>query len=752
MQRSSLHLRTSAVTVGLCLVGLLSGCGETTPQVSTPETESTLPPVTLNMAGTWKDEGARYEICDYVEPNLEVYMQLEQATGQDTFSGPLVMGIDNGTEHGFVGGTTSGSVSGGKLTGTASVVNSLGDTLTFDMALSPSESRLTGRLLGKEPFPCDFYETPMLGDDTIVIEVDLQRTDEALPRGVAPQEPVEDDALEPNNDKDEAAEIELDYEATLVLQDEDWFKLTLSEEQLLTLGIQADDASHFYVDANFYNEAREVVYNADFYDSSYSAQTEVARFEAGVYYLELSGYVESETQSYTLNLSSQGLPDAAFEPNNTAQSATPLTLGAPARTMYLADGDEDWFSFTLDTAQSVTFDLKNGEDGFSYVILDDELNHRNNGYSNQALTMTLTAGHYYLGVHHSYSATLYSVHVSGEDIPDSAFEPNDSASTAAEIEADFSGEMYLMQEDEDWFSFNLKETQLVTFNLGDNYYYLAATLYDADLDVYRSGDYNEPFTLALETGTYYLRVYNEYGYYDDLNYSLEISGAPIPDKEFEPNDSFNTASAVQLPFSADLYMAKGEEDWFKFTLSEEQLVTLERSDDGYYDLDGAFYKEDGTQVEGHTFSLASSSAVSFILPADTYVVSLSDGYYYGDRDFTYSLSVTSEDIPDLEYEPNNSRSEAHTVTLGFSDNDLLVSRGDDDWFRFTLSQATQVNITLEGGEYDHPSVTLRDTNGRHMRGLSSGSNSLVLSKGTYYLEVDGYYGGAKKYGLSIHKK
>ncbi len=758
--RISHRLRATTVVVGLLLTGLLSSCGETTPPVDPPETESTLPPITLNVAGTWKDEGGRYEICEYVEPNLEVYMQLEQNTGQGDFSGSLIIGVDDGTEYAFVSGRAKGSVSGDKVTGTASIVNDLGDTFTFGMALSLSESRLTGKLLGKEFLPCDSYENPTLGDDTILIEVDLQRTDAAPPTGT-PREPVEDDALEPNNSADEAAEIDLDYQAELVLQDEDWFEFTLSEEQLVTLDVQADDASYFYVDAIIYDASKEVLGSYEFYGSN--PKPKQIQLSAGVYTLRLSGNVNSQTRGYSLSLSSEPLPDAAFEPNESAQSATSLTLGAEALAMYLSDDDEDWFSFTLATPQIVTFEVESSGSSLRYTLLDSAFNEQRRIYvyedsPDDTVVATLAAGTYYLKIYRYYDATAYSVRVSSEDLPDSTFEPNDAADQAAELtfnaSGNFSGEMYLMQEDEDWFALTLNEARLVTFNLGKSYYDFSTALYNADLEEQRSSSYRGyAFTVALEAGTHYLRVYG-YDYGNGLGYSLKVNSEPIPDAEHEPNDSFNAATPIQLPFTDALYMAQEDEDWFSFTLSEEQLVTLERSDTDSYRVNGAFYTADGTKLSGKSFSLSSQGIISFILPADSYVLSLSTASYYSDRDFAYSVSISSEAVPDLEYEPNNSRDEAHAIALGFSDDNLVISSGDEDWFSFTLDSAAQINLTLKtrsSSLYGY----LYDAEGNYVREQShiyEGLNSPVLPAGTYYLKFSHHYSNAPKYGLSVVKK
>lgn len=732
MRRTSFYL-IAATTL---LVGLLAGCGSSTP-----------PPLET-LSGEWLDTKARVEVCGETD-YMKLQMDLSLESDDESVYGDMALINDYGD---FYAGSFSGRItSSGKLTGVAEVFDDWSyELILFSANLTFKSSGVSGTLTEVDGVECEDGRPGKFS-----IKVNLQRESDEPSE---PQTPVEDDALEPNNSQEEAAEIELDYQADLVLQDDDWFTFTLDDEQLVTIDVQAKDTSHFYVDAALYDEASNVISDYDIYDSSTGSKPRTFHLAAGTYTLELSGDIVSATKAYNLTLSSKPIPDAALEPNDSAQSATILTLGAEAQPMYLSKGDEDWFTFTLDKTQVVTFDLQSESYGFSRTLFDSELTERNSyTYGSEPFTFTLAAGTYYLKAYSSYNdAMAYSVRISREDLPDSALEPNDASEQAAAIKLDasgnFSGDMHLTNGDEDWFALTLDETRLVTFDLGDSYYKFNSALYDAELEIRRGGSYKgNDFTVALSAGTHYLRVY-DYGYSSGLNYPLKVTSEPIPDAAYEPNGSFNTASPIQLPFTDELYMAGTDEDWFSFTLTEEQLVTLaSKGTYAYsYRVDGAFYTADGTELDGKTFSLEKGDAVSFILPADTYVVSLSSPYYYDDRDFPYALSITSEAIPDLKYEPNNSRDEAHAIALGFSDDNLLVSSDDADWFSFTLNSATQVNFTLETrGDLR---LHLHDDNSETVQRLYRGSSAPVLSAGTYYLEAAYRYNDAPKYSLSVARK
>ena len=187
------------------------------------------------------------------------------------------------------------------------------------------------------------------------------------------------------------------------------------------------------------------------------------------------------------------------------------------------------------------------------------------------------------------------------------------------------------------------------------YYSFDRVLYNSAFEVYSASAYGRdfwgPLTIALEPDTYYIRAYREHGVSSGVTYSLGVSGEPVPDRAYEPNNSFGQATAIKLPFKDDFFIYKEDEDWFSFSIPTEQLVTFDREDDaGYQSLAASVYKENGDKVQD--FYLGGSRASSFVLPAGTYRFSLGTlpkDDFYGDpdsgRSFAYSLVVRSETLP-----------------------------------------------------------------------------------------------------------
>ncbi len=591
---------------------------------------------------------------------------------------------------------------------------------------------------------------------------------------------VPDDALEPNNTREEATEIELDYQADLVLQDQDkdWFKFTLAEGKFIEVTMKAPDAQFWDVLMEIYSDTqfvRTLHLNVDANASGYEY------LPAGDYSLKLSGHITSNTRKYSVKVSAKALPDAAYEPNNTSQTASKIELNAGAQGMFLGGGDEDWYTFTLDETQIVTISLDEGA-GAGYTTFDRALyNSKLEVYNNskgeygdgywETLTAGLEPGTYYIRAYREQefdAGSPYSLSVSSVPIPDKAFEPNDASRTATPVELNAEArEMFLGAKDEDWYTFTLDEAQIVTIELEENqdYYGFDRVLYNSDFEVYDDDDYGnigfwKTFTIGLEPDTYYIRAYREREFVSSgVLYSLSVSGKPVPDKAYEPNNSFGQASAITLPFKDDFFIYKGDEDWFTFSLPTEQLVTFDRKDDAsHQSLAAIIYKESGDKVQD--FRLRGSRASSFVLPAGAYRFSLgmlpTDDLYgdpRNDKSFAYSLIVTSENLPKPDFEPNNSLQQAHPISLGFSADALLVSDGDDDWFTFTLNTTKQVIIAFKEYGNGLPYAYLADANGNNIQNVEGGSISPVLKAGTYGIKVsDGSSNTSIKYGLSVKEK
>ena len=222
-----------------------------------------------------------------------------------------------------------------------------------------------------------------------------------------------------------------------------------------------------------------------------------------------------------------------------------------------------------------------------------------------------------------------------------------------------------------------------------------------------------------------------------------------PDAAYEPNNTFQTASKIELNAGAQkMFLGGGDEDWYAFTLDETQIVTIGWDRDSSYSFNRALYD---SKLEMYNNSKGEYGDGYW----ETLTAGLEPGY--GDPDsgksFAYSLIVKSETLPKPDFEPNNSPQQAHPISLGFSADALLVSKGDDDWFVFTLDATKQVVIAFKAYDNGLPSAYLADAYGNSIQNIGGGSVSPVLKAGTYSVKVSDYSSDTSiKYGLSVKEK
>jgi hypothetical protein len=165
--------------------------------------------------------------------------------------------------------------------------------------------------------------------------------------------------------------------------------------------------------------------------------------------------------------------------------------------------------------------------------------------------------------------------------PDDGLEPNDDSLTATPIVLPYLGpaDAVLIRGNEDWFRFEITTSSVITLELATPQQFSGFTL---NLH-HASGPLGEPrFVYNRSTfdtawgvgpGTYYLQVVGSPFYrVADLPYSFNLRAEPTPDALFEPNNTAETAFEIRLPFTANLYLEEGDEDWFKFSLTTESTL------------------------------------------------------------------------------------------------------------------------------------------------------------------------------------
>ncbi|MBK7382630.1 MAG: fibronectin type III domain-containing protein [Flavobacteriales bacterium] len=121
--------------------------------------------------------------------------------------------------------------------------------------------------------------------------------------------------------------------------------------------------------------------------------------------------------------------------------------------------------------------------------------------------------------------------------------------------------------------------------------------------------------------------------------------------------------------------------------------------------------------------------------------------------YTFTTPVPCPD----SLEPNNSTGAAPLVTLPASINALIASSGDADYYRFTLTATSTVNIYLSNVAADYDLRLLNSSGTQIATSGNSGTSSEYINypsaaAGTYYVHVYGYSGAfnaSQCYYLSI---
>lgn len=209
-----------------------------------------------------------------------------------------------------------------------------------------------------------------------------------------------DENDEPNNTIDLAKEIALSEINKLHLSyfDEDWFKLNLDSSVLLNFDLGRID---FYAEVAVYDYKQELVHSV----LTFGPEEQNSKgLLPGEYFINIKSYEQSfANRTFDFIVNDLGLPDRQFEPNNNINQAKLLERNVNYN-MYLTLTEEDWFTFTLDAGDVITFEINDA--AFLYSLLDEAKNiivQDSDFYLGN--TIIREAGTYYLGVKQGGSVT-----------------------------------------------------------------------------------------------------------------------------------------------------------------------------------------------------------------------------------------------------------------------------------------------------------------------------------------------------------
>jgi hypothetical protein len=462
--------------------------------------------------------------------------------------------------------------------------------------------------------------------------------------------------------------------------------------------------------------------------------------------------------------------DDVLEPNDKKEQASPIDANS-SHDLILTYSNLDWFSFTLDKAQNVTVKATNSSTGLkniTLIVFDKQGNYVQVSRSGESsLSLWLKPGAYDLLINMSDGsilATNYNLDLRTADVPDALYEPNDTREKAIAVTLPFAQTLFLTDQDQDWFQFDVAQAGLLSVQNSDG---IQAVIYNENF-ILVSESYRETnpraYKIGLDPGHYYILLGDMMFANQSKFYHIQLNLESFPDQDFEPNDSFNSAKPITLPFDQALYMTKSDEDWFKFSVTSEQLllfgadIPASNCFDSYsiqlFDANGSLLKSSSFRNSFDKFQ----STDAHVLGTGTYYMKVSNENTLQPCASPYQLRVMSEGFVDANLEPNNAKEQAIAIDFGFN-RDIVVTHSDEDWFRFTLTQPTQIKLSLKGLTMYYMQISLSredDTQVSFSYETIDGYSvaTPILTAGTYYVKANLYFGGptASKSQIKFEKK
>ena len=220
----------------------------------------------------------------------------------------------------------------------------------------------------------------------------------------------------------------------------------------------------------------------------------------------------------------------------------------------------------------------------------------------------------------------------------------------------------------------------------------------------------------------------------DGSWSATAAGTPT-----EPGDGYQTAVTVPLdiPLGGDID-ASNDVDFFRFTLTEETGMVLFTR--GSIDTVGELYDGDSNSLEANDNGSSVGGPLNFLiwatLEAGTYYLQVSTPLLSSQTGF---YTVHANEVVDT-----TGIVDAKEVEVGSSENALLYPEEDEDYFKFTLSEETDI-LLRAGPPVSDTAGELLDSNGNS---IATSDDSFLpgqprqfllrrqLPAGTYYVKVE----------------
>ena len=277
------------------------------------------------------------------------------------------------------------------------------------------------------------------------------------------------------------------------------------------------------------------------------------------------------------------------------------------------------------------------------------------------------------------------------------------------------------------------------------------------------------YNVGLPSGTYYVKIADGWGQ-NSADYSFKVNCSAQSYWETEKNNSFGTADSIALnTYYNGTINNTSDIDYYKLTISSSSKVSITFKHDAI-DYSSSLWEiqlqntNDETMISftsnGNNTNLTSYNVG---LPSGTYYVKIADGWGQNSADYSFKVNCSAQSY--WETEKNNSFGTADSIVLNTYYNGTINDTSDVDYYKFTVSSATKVNITFKHNTIDYSSslwevyIYSSSNTGNDIISLTSNgylnttsSVTEFLNSGTYYVKIsDGWGQNSADYSFSVNE-
>ena len=272
--------------------------------------------------------------------------------------------------------------------------------------------------------------------------------------------------------------------------------------------------------------------------------------------------------------------------------------------------------------------------------------------------------------------------------------------------------------------------------------------------------------IGLTSGTYYIKIsdgYRNYGYVNNVQYSIKVDFTATEYWESEFNSSFETADKISFSNSYGGYLYDAsDKDYYEFTIANNGYIELDFINPVLTNSDSKWlvtvykYADAYDAIHKHTVSgtQGKTELPKIGVTPGTYYITVEDGYrnYGYVNNVEYSINVDFTATEYWESELNSAYETADNISFSKTYGGYLYDASDKDYYKFTVAANGYVEL-----DFMNPVLTNNDSKWlvtvykyadaydaihKHTVIGTQGTTELPrigVTPGTYYITVeDGY--------------